>query len=134
VRESLGLAYYVGAQHFPGLAPGYFSLYAGTAPGKVARVEEELLREVELLRSEGITEAELTRAKAKIIGQRKIARQDIGTLATTASLDELYGLGYAHSEAEDTLYQAVTLEQIKAVAQKYLRAEAAVVVVVKPPG
>jgi zinc protease len=25
IRENLGLAYYVGAQHFPGLVPGYFS-------------------------------------------------------------------------------------------------------------
>ena len=29
VREKLGLAYYVGAQHFPGLAPGYFFVLRG---------------------------------------------------------------------------------------------------------
>ena len=26
IREQLGLAYYVGAQHFAGLLPGYFTL------------------------------------------------------------------------------------------------------------
>src|SRR6187401_250973 len=39
IRDELGLAYYVGAQHFLGLQPGYFALYAGTAPDKLAQVE-----------------------------------------------------------------------------------------------
>ena len=85
------------------------------------------------MRTEGLTADELKRAKAKIIGQKKIARQDLGGLAMATALDELYGLGYAHNDREDALYQAVTLEQIEAVAQKYLRADAFVVSVVRPP-
>ena len=65
-------------------------------------------------------------------GQRKIARQDLGSFAMTTALDELYGLGYAHTDAEDALYEAVTLDQVKQVAGKYLNPEAAVVSVVKP--
>jgi zinc protease len=134
VREKMGLAYYVGAQHFPGLAPGYFSFYVGTMPGKVKAVEKELLREAELLRTEGLTAAELKRAKAKILGQRKIGRQDLGSLASTTALDELYGLGYQHFDKEDALYQAVTLQQVKAAAQKYLTPEACAIAVVEPGG
>ena len=132
VREEMGLAYYVGAQHFPGTAPGYFAFYVGTMPEKVGLVEKELFREAELLRSEGLTEAELRRAKAKIIGQKKIGRQDLGHLASATALDELYGLGYQHLDAEDALYEAVTLEQVKAAAIKYLKAETAVVSIIKP--
>jgi zinc protease len=132
VREQLGLAYYVGAQHFPGLAPGYFSFYCGTMPEQVDLVEKELLREAELLRTEGLTEAELKRAKAKIIGQKKISRQDLGGLALTTALDEIYGLGFGNIDREDALYEAVTLDRVKAVAQKYLRPDALVVAVVKP--
>ena len=95
IREKLGLAYYVGAQNVLGLAPGYFAFYAGTMPEKASQVETELLNEAELLRAEGLTAEELKRAKAKIIGQRKIARQDLGGFAMTTALDELYGLGYA---------------------------------------
>ena len=84
IREKLGLAYYVGAQNFLGLAPGYFAFYVGTAPEQLALVEKELLREAELLRNEGLTAEELKRAKAKIIGQKKIARQDLGGLAHVA--------------------------------------------------
>jgi zinc protease len=132
VREKLGLAYYVGAQHFPGLAPGYFSFYCGTMPEQVDLVEKELLREAELLRTEGLTEAELKRAKAKIIGQKKIARQDLGGLALTTALDEIYGLGFGNIDREDALYDAVMLDHVKAVAQKYLQPDALVVAVVKP--
>ena len=132
IREQLSLAYYVGALHFAGLAPGYFAFYAGTEPTKAGLVEEEMLKEARLLRTEGLTPEELKRAKAKIIGQKKIARQELGHLASTTGLDELYGLGYQNSEREDTKYEAVTLEQIKAIAQKYLKPDALVVAVVKP--
>ncbi|MDB6031613.1 MAG: Peptidase inactive domain protein [Verrucomicrobiales bacterium] len=132
IREKLGLAYYVGAQNFLGLSPGYFAFYVGTAPEKVELVEKELLREAELLRIEGLTADELRRAKAKIIGQRTIARQDLGGLAMTTALDELFGLGYAHSETDDAQYEAVTLGQIKAVAQKYLKTDAMVISSIVP--
>ena len=131
VREKLGLAYYVGAQHFPGLAPGYFAFYAGTEPTKATLIEQEFLKEAELLRTEGLTAEELKRAKAKIIGQKKIARQDLGSLASLTALDELYGLGYQRTELDDAKFEAVTLEQVKAVAQKYLKPDAFVVSVVK---
>jgi len=132
IREQLGLAYYVGALNVVGLAPGYFAFYAGTAPDQAARVEAELLKEAELLRAEGLTAEELRRAKAKIIGQRKIARQDLGDFATATALDELYGLGHAYTETEDARYEAVTLEQLRAVAGKYLRPEALVISLVQP--
>jgi zinc protease len=134
IREKLGLAYYVGAQNVLGLAPGYFAFYAGTTPEKAGLVEAELLSEAELLRGEGLTAEELKRAKAKVIGQRKIARQDLGSFAMTTALDELYGLGYAHTDTEDALYEAVTLEQVKAIARKYLKPDALVIAVVKPEG
>jgi zinc protease len=132
VREKLGLAYYVGAQNFMGLAPGYFAFYTGTEPTKAAQVETELLKEAELLRTEGLTAEELKRSKAKIIGQKKIARQELGSLAQQHALDELYGLGYAYGDSEDAKYEAVTLEQIKSVAQKYLKPDAFVVSIQKP--
>jgi zinc protease len=132
IREQLGLAYYVGAQNFAGVLPGYFAFYTGTEPAKADQVEAELLKEAELLRTEGLTAEELKRAKAKIIGQKKIARADLGNLASTTALDELYGLGFQRTELDDAKYEAVTLEQARAAAQKYLRPEALVVAVVRP--
>ena len=50
----------------------------------------------------------------------------------TTTLDELYGLGYANCDAEDKYYEAVTLEQVKAVAQSTLNSQGCVVSIVKP--
>jgi zinc protease len=132
IREHLGLAYYVGAQNFLGLVPGYFAFYAGTSPENAERVEQELLEEASLLASEGLTADELRRAKAKIIGQKKIARQDLGNLAMSTALDELYGLGYDFSDKEDPLFEAVSPDEIRAVARDYLQPSSAVVSVIRP--
>ncbi|MBI4663042.1 MAG: insulinase family protein [Verrucomicrobia bacterium] len=132
IRENLGLAYFVGAQNLAGLQPGYFAFYAGTAPEKAALVETELLIEAKQLGEEGLTESELKRAKAKIVGHKKIARQDLGSYAMTTALDELYGLGYANCDTEDRHYEAVTLEQIKIVARKYLNPQGCVVAWIRP--
>ena len=79
-----------------------------------------------------LTADELRRAKAKIIGGKKIARADLGHLASTSALDELYGLGWQRAELDDAKYEAVTLEQVKAAANKYLKPDAFVVSIVRP--
>ncbi len=132
IREKLGLAYYVGAQNFLGLSPGYFAFYTGTEPEKVQQVETEMLKEAAALRTDGLTAEELKRAKAKVVGQKKIARQDLGNYAMVCALDELYGLGFDHSDKDDAKYEAVTLEDVKRVAAKILAEDKFVISVVKP--
>jgi zinc protease len=131
VRERLGLAYYVGAQNMAGLIPGYFAFYCGTAPETAAQVEAELFKEADLLCKEGLTEEELKRAKAKMLGHRKIARQELGALAHSTALDELYGLGFDNFQSEDAKIEAVTLADVQAAARKHLRPEASVVSVIQ---
>jgi zinc protease len=132
IREKLGLAYYVGAQNFLGLTPGYFAFYTGTEPEKVQLVETEMLKEAAALRTGGLTAEELKRAKAKIVGQKKIARQDLGSYAMTCALDELYGLGFDHSDKDDAQYESVKLDDVKRVAAKVLAEDKFVISVVKP--
>ena len=50
----------------------------------------------------------------------------------TNALDELYGLGYAYTDTEDARYEAVSLDQLKAVARKYLKPDALVIALVQP--
>jgi len=130
IRDELGLAYYVGAQHFAGLVPGYLAFYAGTSPAQAAQLEQELLAETLQLAQNGLSSEELSRAKAKIVGHRKIARQDLGHLAMTMALDELYGLGYAHGDHEDAEVEAVTVADVRRVAAHYLQPHRAVVAMI----
>jgi len=132
IREKLGLAYYVGAQNFLGISPGYFAFYTGTEPEKVKLVETEMLKEAAALRAEGLTEDELKRAKAKVVGQRKIALQDLGNYAMVAALDELYGLGYDHSDKDDARYEAVTMDDVRRVTKAYLAEDKFVISVIEP--
>ena len=132
IREELGLAYYVGAQSHPGFTPGFVAFYAGTQPSQLEMLEKEILEEVGKLRKDGLTEEELLRAKAKVIGQRKIGRQDLGGLATMTGLDELYGLGFQSSDEDDKKYEIVTSREIQSVAQKYFRPSQCVMAVTHP--
>ncbi len=131
IRDELGLAYYVGASHFIGRTPGYFAFYCGTAPEEVERVEAELRAQARQLAEGGLTDEELARAKAKVVGQRKIARQDLGQLAMQAALDELYGLGHDHGDGEAARYEAVTAEQVRDAARRCLVSDRCVVSIVR---
>ncbi|MSU31134.1 MAG: insulinase family protein [Pedosphaera sp.] len=131
IRDELGFAYYVGASNFPGRVAGYFAFYCGTAPDHVDLVEVELRSQAEKLRTEGLTAVELERAKAKVIGQRKIARQDLGQFALATALDELYGLGFLNFETENARIEAVTLEEVLAATARHLIAENAVVSIIR---
>jgi len=120
IREELGLAYYVGTQNFTGRVPGCFSFYAGTAADTAEQVESELLNQARHLASDGLTEDELRRAKAKLIGHKKIARQDLGSVAFATCMDELLGLGHDHHAGEAARIEAVTLGQAREAAAQYL--------------
>lgn len=132
IRDRLGLAYYTGAINFVGLVPGYIAFYAGTDPEKLQTVEHELTDEIQKLAETGLDEAELNRARAKLLGQRKLARQDPANLAMAAALDELYGLGYQNQDLEDSRFESVTLDDVRITANKYLRLDRAVTALLRP--
>lgn len=131
IRDELALAYYVGAFQQCGVQPGYFCFYAGTEPASADQVVQELFKQAESLVKEGVTQAELDRAKAKIKGQRSIARQDLGDVARVTAVNEICGLGYDYSEKEDALLQAVTLEQVRSAAADILKPEHCVISIVR---
>ncbi len=107
IREELGLAYFVGSSQMVGLARGLFTFYVGTDPRKVELVRAAFAEEIASLAANGLTEMELTRAKKKLLGKQAIAYQSNASLAYTAALDELYGLGFLHYQE-----MASTLEKI----------------------
>ena len=78
-----------------------------------------MLSQAKRLAAEGLTEVELRRAKAKLIGHRKIARQDLGSVAFASCMDELLGLGYDHYVGEESRIDSITLGQIREVADRY---------------
>jgi len=118
IREKMGLAYYVGASQIQTLSPGLFAFYLGTDPEKIESVKSAFLQEIRKLSSDGLTPIELARAKKKLIGQQQIQNQSNDIFAYMTALDELYGLGFNHSQELVAKVNAVTLSDIKRVTAK----------------
>ncbi len=132
IREQMGLAYYVGSQQMLGLVPGMFAFYLGTDPQKLAPVKTALLDEIGKLATEGLTEVELARAKKKLLGQQQIANQSNDSFGYITGLDELYGLGFDHYRQLEREIEAVTVADVKRVADKYFQQQPCVIATVKP--
>ena len=114
------LVYVVHAYEFTGLAPGYFAAFAACQPDKVNDVIKALERNLTKAAQGEFTEAELARAKGIIIAAEIIEKQTNADLAATAALDELYDLGFDHSENLAKRINAVTMVELKRIAEKYL--------------
>ena len=132
IREQMGLAYYVGASQMEGLVPGLFAFYLGTDPQKIEPVKTALLDEIGKLARDGLTNEELARAKKKLIGQQEIANQSNDSFGYQSALDELYGLGFNYYKSLQGNVDAVTLDDIKRVAEKYFRDQPYVLATVRP--
>lgn len=133
IREQLGLAYYVGAGNFNGLAPGSFVFYLGTDPKKVSQVTAEFTDEINKLAKDGLTPEELTRAKKKLLGSEAIRNQSNSAFAGAVAVDELIGLGFDNYLKRKDQIEAVTLEDARRVSGKYFNNPARVEVIVRPP-
>jgi zinc protease len=132
IREELGLAYFVGTSQFLGIEAGHFFFYLGTDPAKRKEIEAELLAEVANLARNGITAVEFARARAKMQSQDKLDQQNPSQIAYAASLDELFGLGYAYGETRRARIVSITLDEVNAIAAKYFSAPNYVLATVSP--
>lgn len=128
IREELGLAYSVGASRLVGLEPGFIVFYASTAPEKLDLVQQEMLAEIDLIVSEGLEEEEFERAKASWLGREAIHLQGVRELASTATVDELVGLGWDHYRKTPATVAALTREGVREAAARHLREDNRVIV------
>ena len=133
IREQLGMAYFVGAGNFSGLAPGSFVFYLGTDPKKVESVTAEFQDEINGLSKDGLTEDELVRAKKKLLGAEAIRNQSNSAFAASIAVDELVGLGFDNYLKRKAQVESVTTDDIRRVAAKYFATPSRVEVIVRPP-
>jgi zinc protease len=130
LRDERGLAYSVGAFNILGVDPGAFVLYIMTAPEKQEEAIDGLFEVVEGLRREGVEDEDLERTKVEVMGAQAISLQTNGALATEATFDELYGMGYNNYAEYDANIQAVTTEDMRRVISDVLDMESYTLVTV----
>lgn len=131
LRENLGLAYSLGTLIPLRTGPTFLIAYLGTAPDNVTVAEAALQRELERIRTEPPTEAEVARAKAFVLGAIAMDRRTNARHAWYLAFGEVVGAGWDFSERYVRAIAAVTVAEVAAAARRHL--ERPTVVVLSPP-
>jgi zinc protease len=126
------LVYVVHAFEQPGVDPGMFVIYAATTRPQVETVRGIIDEEVSRVRNADISPEELVRAKTMAISSQAIESQTNMARAQQAASDELFGVGYANSSQYEQRINAITLDDVRRVAQTYLRLDGGALAIVQP--
>jgi len=122
VRQKEGLTYGIGASlgaSYWGNA-GSFAIQASYAPDKRDRVIAVVQEEVARMAKDGVTAAELARAKKDILEGRKQGRADPGALAGGLTSLAERGETWAAAQKRDDALAAVTVEQANAAWRQHI--------------
>jgi zinc protease len=134
LRDKQSLCYSVSAFSIEGTEPGSFCVYMGTSPDKVGQALAGIEGLLAAVCDDSITDKELARAQRYLIGTHDIGLQRRGSRSATMALNTLYGLGWDLHERYAELVSAVTLEDVRRVAQRLLAPEGRVIAIVGPEG
>jgi zinc protease len=132
LREELGLAYYVGAQHFAALGAGAFYFYIGTDAAKLDLARTEMLRQIADLARRGLSVAEIERAKTAWKASWLRSQQGTAARADALGWNELNGLGHDHFQKLPDLIEAVSAADIRQAAKTWFNKGQAFIVEVVP--
>ena len=122
LRESDGLAYQLGSSYSPKMLGGTFMTYIGTNPSTLEYSRNKILKEINRLKSEFVSDTELQDAKDRLKGGFIIALETNSEKAMNTGLFEAYGLGYDFLNTYINLIDEVTASDIVRVANKYFTA------------
>jgi len=110
-----------------------FELVGTPSEGKtVAQLEKAFWVEVERVKASGVTEAELNRVKAGVIAADVYQRDSMFYQAMQIGMLETMGYGWQLLNTYADALNAVTVEQVQAVANKYLVQDQMTVVTLDP--
>lgn len=124
VRQKEGLTYGIGASLSAGYwgNAGSFAIQASYAPDQRERVIAVVQEEVARMGAQGVTAAELARAKQDILEGRKQGRADPGALAGGLTSLAERGETWAAAQRRDEALAAVTVEQANAAWRRHIDA------------
>jgi zinc protease len=119
LRDRQSLAYTVHAGASEKKFAGIFASYIATSPDKEEVARNGLLAEFAKLRSEPVTEEELSQAKEYTIGSHAISQETGGSMLAEMLDAWMFGSGLHEITEYDARVRAVTAEEMRAVAKRY---------------
>lgn len=120
VRERSGLAYYAYSNISAGVGPGSWTVSAGVNPDNVGKADELIIKEMKRFIKGSVTKKELADSQSNFIGRLPISLESNGGVAGALLNMERYELGLDYYRRYPDLVKAVTVEEILAVARKYI--------------
>ncbi len=133
LREKRALVYRVSAHSVEGVDPGFVAVYLSCAPDKLSTATLAVREELARIRTDGVTTAELDRAKSYAIGSHQIAMQPRAAIANAMAYHEAYGLGWDRWSQYDAAIRKVQPSDIARAAAKYLDPDRMITAAVRPP-
>ncbi|HNX26960.1 MAG TPA: pitrilysin family protein, partial [Phycisphaerae bacterium] len=127
------LVYVIHATQKNGFLPGAFLAYAGTQPEKAQQVIDIIKANFQKAADYTPTRQELDLAANKIITSELLENQSLGSLATGAAMNVLYGLGVDWPKTLEKKIRSITPQQVRDTAQKYLAGGYVVTVITPKP-
>jgi predicted Zn-dependent peptidase len=118
VREERGLAYSVYSFTAQFIDTGEIGLYVGTRPDNLRAAMEIVAAELERLRSEGVTEAELKRARENVKARIVLGLESAGARMSRLGASVLYGLPLLEIDEIMARIDAVSLEDLRALVEE----------------
>jgi zinc protease len=130
VRTKMGLTYDISTAFTFGVDPGSFVIDTFTKNATVKQAIDATFAEVKGYRDQGPTPDELAKAKSYYLGAFPFLFESPGDVARQWLVAGFYGLGDDYFDKYRDRIRAVTADDVKRVAQKYLRTEPVALVVV----
>jgi zinc protease len=130
IRTEAGLAYSVYSYFVPGKVPGSFQVVLQTKSASTADALARLEKEIARVRSEPVSDDELSAAKKYLTGSFPLRFDSNGEMVSFYSQIEYYGIGLDYPARYDGLINSVTQDDVLRVARKYLHPDQAILVVV----
>lgn len=119
LRDQQGLAYQVGSAYSSNYNKGVFAVYIGTNPLSANTSKDGLFSEVNRLKKEFVSDKELRQAKDKLLGNYVLSLETNMDKASTIGWFEASDRGYQFMDEYQGLIEAVTVQDIITVANKY---------------
>ncbi len=132
VREQSGLAYYAYSNLSVGIGPGAWYVSAGVNPTNVEKATDLITQELKRYVDEGITEEELADSQANFVGRLPLSLESNGGVAGALLNIERFDLGLDYYRQYPDLVKAVTPEDVRETAQKYIDPERLVIATAGP--
>jgi predicted Zn-dependent peptidase len=123
VREERGLAYAVYTFRLAYNDAGGWGVYVGTTPSQTETAMTVILDELAKAAADGITEAELDRAKGSMRGGLALSLEDSNSRMVRLGRDELSGMPHLSVDERLKKLDAVSLEDVQMVAAGLFSAE-----------